>query len=59
LLGPSVLFASPPFCTAYALHACALAKAKTAARIGLVLAGIELVFLILLIIMSLPQVTGG
>jgi hypothetical protein len=50
LLGPSILFASPPFCTAYAFHACRLAKARFAARVGLTLAGVELLVLVTLMV---------
>jgi hypothetical protein len=59
LLGPSILFAAPPFCTGYALHACARAKAKTAARIGFVLALAEMLFVIVLTVMSLLQFQGS
>jgi hypothetical protein len=48
-----MLFASPPFCTGYAVHACARAKAKSAARVGLVLAGVELLVLVGLMIIGL------
>ena len=56
MLGPSILFASPPFCTGYAFRACARARAKLAARVGLVLAGVEL--LALLALMIRPLVVG-
>jgi hypothetical protein len=47
LLGPSVLFFSPPFCTGYAFNACR-ADRGLAARVGLVLAGAELLVLVAL-----------
>jgi hypothetical protein len=45
-----MLFASPPFCTAYAFHACRLAKGRFAARVGLALAGVELLALVALMV---------
>ena len=45
--------ATPPFCTGYAWHACGRAKAKFAARFGLLLAGVELLLLIALMIIGL------
>jgi hypothetical protein len=48
-----VLFFSPPFCTGYALQACRFAGPKYAAWAGLVLAGLELLFLIALMIIGL------
>jgi hypothetical protein len=59
LLGPSIIFASPPFCTTYALNACLRARAKIAAQIGLVLAGAELFVLVALMIPGLFQGNGG
>jgi len=46
LLGPSVLFASPPFCAAYAFHAWRGPTTKYAALAGLILSGVELLILI-------------
>jgi hypothetical protein len=48
MLGPSILFFSPPFCTGYAFHACRRGDGKGAARIGFVLAAAELLFLLIL-----------
>ena len=50
MLGPSILFASPPFCTGYACHACRQAPARFAARAGLALAGAELFVLVALMV---------
>ncbi len=50
MLGPSILFTSPPFCTGYAYHACRLAKARFAGCLGLALAGVELLVLVALMI---------
>jgi hypothetical protein len=52
LLGPSLLFVSPPFCTGYAFNACRRAKAQFVARAGLVLAAIELLALISLMVIG-------
>jgi hypothetical protein len=52
LLGPSILFVSPPFCTGYAFHACGRAKARFAARAGFALAGVELSFLMGLMVIG-------
>jgi hypothetical protein len=49
LLGPSILFASPPFCIGYALNASLYARPKVAAFIGLALATAELLTLIVLL----------
>jgi hypothetical protein len=49
LLGPSILFFSPTFSTGYAFHACRRANAKVAARVGLVLAILELLALAILV----------
>jgi hypothetical protein len=54
-----VIFASPPFCTGYAFHACRSARAKLAARVGLVLAGIELLILVGLMIAGLFEIDAG
>jgi hypothetical protein len=48
-----VIFASPPFCTGYAYYASHYARARIAARVGLVLAGLELLALVALIIIGL------
>jgi hypothetical protein len=48
-----VIFASPPFCTGYAWYAFKYAGAKWPARIGLVLAGLELVAAIVILIVGL------
>ena len=56
MLGPSILFASPPFCVGYALNASLYAQSKIAAYIGLALAGVELLMLIMLMIFSAMQV---
>jgi hypothetical protein len=53
LLGPSILFASPPFATGYAYHACRLARARVVAGVGLALAGLELLFLLTLMVAGL------
>jgi hypothetical protein len=58
LLGPSILFFSPPFCTGYAFHACRHAQARSAARAGLALAGIELLGLVALIVIGALAETG-
>ena len=50
MLGPSIIFFSPPFCTGYAFHASRRARARTAARFGLALAGIELLVLVSLMV---------
>jgi hypothetical protein len=42
MLGPSILVASPPFCTGYAFHARRRARGRLAATFGLILAGLEL-----------------
>ena len=52
MLGPSILFVSPPFCTGYAFNACRRAKARFAARAGLVLAGVELLVLVALMVIG-------
>jgi hypothetical protein len=52
LLGPSILFFSPPFCTGYAFHAYRFARARRVALAGLVLAGCELGILIALMVYS-------
>jgi hypothetical protein len=52
LLGPSILLASPPFTTGYAFHACRHAEAKVAARLGLVLAVVELLGLVTLMVVG-------
>lgn len=52
LLGPSMLVASPPFCTGYAFHACRYAKARYLARAGLVVAAFELLILVALMIVG-------
>jgi hypothetical protein len=52
LLGPRILFVSPPFCTGYAFNACGRAKARFAARAGLVLAGAELSVLVALMVIG-------
>ena len=48
-LGPSLLFFSPTFSIGYAFHACRRADAKVAARLGLVLAILELLALVILV----------
>lgn len=53
LLGPSILMASPPFCTGYAYYACRGARAKYPARAGLVVAAVELLTLVALIVRGL------
>jgi hypothetical protein len=52
LLGPSILFVSPPFCTGYAFHACRHAPARFAAVAGFVLSAIELLILVALMILG-------
>jgi hypothetical protein len=52
LLGPSILFFSPPFCTGYAFHAYRRAQARFAALAGLALAGIELLVLLALMVIG-------
>jgi hypothetical protein len=51
MLGPSILFASPPFCTGYAFNAWRQATASVPARVGLILAGVELLGLLGIIAM--------
>ena len=48
MLGPSMLFFSPPFCTGYAWHAWRSGNAKSPARIGFALAVAELLFVVVL-----------
>jgi hypothetical protein len=50
LLGPSILFASPPFCTGYAFHASRHAGARFPAFVGFILAALELLILIVLMV---------
>jgi hypothetical protein len=57
LLGPSIIFVSPPFCTGYAFNACGRAKARFAARAGFVFAGVEL--LVLIGLMVIGALTAG
>jgi hypothetical protein len=52
LLGPSIIFFSPPFCTGYAYHACRVAGARFAACAGLVVAGLELLVLVALMVIG-------
>ena len=56
MLGPSILFFSPPFSTGYAFHACRRADAKVAARVGLVVAIFELSALVLLVTVQIYDV---
>jgi hypothetical protein len=53
LLGPSILFASPPFCTGYAWYAVKNGGAKAVGRVGFALAAVELLAAISLIIVGL------
>ena len=53
MLGPSIVVASPPFCTGYALHACRRSGGRFAARFGLALAGVELLILAALMVIGL------
>ena len=53
MLGPSLLFFSPPFCFGYALHSAGRGPAKTAARVGFVLAVVEILFLAVLLLVEL------
>jgi hypothetical protein len=55
MLGPSILMAGPPFCTGYAFHASRHARARFAARAGLILAGVELAILVSLMVVGLLQ----
>jgi hypothetical protein len=59
LLGPSILFASPPFCTGYAFNACRRARARLAARAGLVFAGVELLVLVALMVIGALEAAMG
>jgi hypothetical protein len=52
MLGPSILMFSPPFATGYAVNAALYGAPKVPARVGLLLAGLELVLLIALLIVS-------
>ena len=48
MLGPSILFAGPPFSAGYAFHACRRAHGKFVAGAGLVVAILELIALAVL-----------
>jgi hypothetical protein len=50
LLGPSILFFSPPFCTGYAINAYRRAGPRLAALAGLTIAGLELLLLVSLMV---------
>ena len=50
MLGPSILFASPPFCTGYAFHACRRTQAGLVGYLGLAIALVELLVLVTLMI---------
>jgi hypothetical protein len=52
MLGPSILFASPPFCIGYALNASLYARPKVAAFVGLALATAELLTLVVLMMVG-------
>jgi hypothetical protein len=58
LLGPSVIFFSPTFSTAYAYRSCAQADPVWPARIGLVLAGAELLVLAAFMIVGALDATA-
>jgi hypothetical protein len=53
LLGPSIIFFSPPFATGYAFNACWQPGARIPGRIGLALAGLELLALVALMVGTL------
>ena len=52
MLGPSMLIASPPFCTGYAFHTYRRSGPKFPAMFGLALAGVELFILAALTAMA-------
>jgi hypothetical protein len=52
MLGPSVMFAGPPFITGYAYHAFRRSKSKYIAGAGLVLGVLEVLFLFFMIAMT-------
>ena len=59
MLGPSLLFFSPPFCTGYAYHACRRARARWPALAGLALAGVELLVLVALMVIGALEAAMG
>jgi hypothetical protein len=52
LLGPSIVFFSPPFCTAYAFNAWRHSKAQAVACVALAFAVIELLALVMLMVIG-------
>ena len=52
MLGPSIMFGSPPFCVGYALNTCLFGKARVVPIIALALAIVELLMLIMLIVVA-------
>lgn len=55
MLGPSILFSTPPFCIGYAFNASRFSEAKSAARIGLGLALVELLVLIGVVVLAVVE----
>jgi hypothetical protein len=52
MLGPSILFSTPPFSAGYALNASRFSAPKSAARVGFGLAVVEVLGLVGLMLMS-------
>ncbi|MBS0260599.1 MAG: hypothetical protein JSS02_01480 [Planctomycetes bacterium] len=50
MLGPSIWFASPPFCAGYAFHVTRSARRSATAWTGFVLSLLEIVFHLVMIV---------
>lgn len=55
MLGPSILFSTPPFCIGYAWNASRFGQPKSAARIGLGLAVVELLVLVGAVVLAIVE----
>jgi hypothetical protein len=55
MLGPSILFSTPPFCIGYAFNASRFGHPKSAARIGLGLAVAETLVLVGVLVLAVVE----
>ena len=55
MLGPSILFSTPPFCVGYAFNASRFGEPKSAARIGLGLAMVEVLVVVGVMVLAVLE----